>query len=164
MKTIIFFRHGKSDWDAPSGHEHERSLAKRSVRDAKRMGRHVSESCLLPDACLTSTAIRARATMELAHEAGGWTAPIRTIEALYGAGPDDVLSIIQATSDNASSIVLAGHEPTWSSTVEKLTGGGPVEMPTAAMARIDMMVDTWSDVSWGQGDLVWLTIPKALGK
>ena len=162
MKTIILFRHGKSDWDAPFGHDHERPLAKRGVRDAKRMGRFLAASGLLPDVCLTSTAIRARTTMELAHEAGEWLEPIRASETLYHATPRNVLSVIRATSDNASSIILAGHEPTWSSTVEQLVGGGTIRMPTAAMARIDVMVQRWADVSWGYGNLIWLVIPKAV--
>lgn len=162
MKTIVLFRHGKSDWDAPFGRDHERPLARRGVRDAKRMGVYLSESGLLPDVCLTSTAIRARTTMELAHEAGGWASPIRATDALYEASPGVVLGEIRATSDRASSIILAGHEPTWSSTVEQLIGGEAVQMPTAAMARIDVMVERWADVSWGSGDLIWLVTPKAL--
>jgi hypothetical protein len=35
-------------------------------------------------------------------------------------------------------------------------------MPTAAMARIDVMVQRWADVSWGYGNLIWLIVPKAL--
>ena len=162
MKTIILFRHGKSDWDASFGHDHERPLAKRGVRDAKRMGRFLTASGCAPDACVTSTAVRARTTIELAHEAGEWKAPIEATEALYAASPSSVLSVIQATSGSASSIILAGHEPTWSSTVEQLVGGGAVRMPTAAMARIDLMVQRWADVSWGHGNLIWLVIPKAL--
>lgn len=162
MKTIILFRHGKSDWDAPFGRDHERPLAKRGVRDAKRMGRFLTSTGLLPDLCLTSTAIRARTTMELAHEAGGWKSPIRATEALYEATPRSILSQLHAIDDSASTIILAGHQPTWSSTAEQLIGGGSVQMPTAAMARVDVMVTRWADVSWGFGSLIWLAIPKAL--
>ena len=162
MKTIILFRHGKSDWDAPFDHDHERPLAKRGIRDAKRMGRFLVASGCIPDVCLTSTAVRARTTMGLAHEAGEWTEPIRATEALYLASPRNVLSVVRATSDSASSIILAGHEPTCSSSIEQLIGGGTVRMPTAAMARIDVMTERWADVSWGYGNLIWLMIPKAL--
>ncbi len=126
------------------------------------MGIFLTETGIQPDVCLTSTAIRARTTMELAHEAGGWTQPIRATEALYDASPSSVLGVIQTTDDSASSIILAGHEPTWSSMVEALVGGGRVEMPTCAMARIDVLVEGWVGVSWGRGNLVWLVTPKTI--
>ena len=88
--------------------------------------------------------------------------PIQATEALCLASPRSVLSIIRSTSGDASSIILAGHQPTWSSTAEQLVGGGTIRMPTAAMARIDVMVQRWADVSWGYGNLIWLVIPKAL--
>ncbi|MDX1440002.1 MAG: histidine phosphatase family protein [Rubricoccaceae bacterium] len=162
MKTIILFRHGKSDWDAPFGHDHERPLAKRGVRDAKRMGRFLAEAGPLPDLCITSTAVRARTTVELAHEAGEWLAEIRATEQLYHAGAQEVLNLARSVSAETTTLLLAGHQPTWSVTIERLIGGGSVTVPTAAMARIDVMAERWSDVGWGDGSLIWLVIPKAL--
>ena len=39
MKSVILFRHGKSDWGANYDHDHERPLSKRGIRDAKKMGK-----------------------------------------------------------------------------------------------------------------------------
>lgn len=162
MKTIILFRHGKSDWDAHFDRDHERPLAKRGVRDAKRMGKFLTQSGLAPEACLTSTANRARTTMELAHEAGGWKPEIRATRAFYGASPRDILSVLHSLDDRIANVLLTGHEPTWSSTVERLVGGGSVRMPTAAMARVDVMTQRWADIDWGYGSLIWLVTPKSL--
>lgn len=162
MKTILLLRHGKSDWDAPFGHDHERPLAKRGVKDAKRMGTLLTAAGPIPDLCITSTAIRARTTMELAHEAGSWNAEIRATEQLYHAGPAEVLQVIRSAPPDVSTILLAGHQPTWSVTTERLIGGGNITMPTAAMARIDVAVHRWTEVSWGLGTLIWFIIPKAI--
>lgn len=100
--------------------------------------------------------------MELAHEAGGWKSPIQETKTLYEASPNSILNVIRGVSDSISSIILAGHEPTWSSMVANLTGGGSVRMPTAAMAHIDVDVQRWEDVSWGNGQLIWHVTPKSL--
>ena len=39
MKTLLFFRHGKSNWDADYDVDHNRPLAKRGRKAARAMGR-----------------------------------------------------------------------------------------------------------------------------
>lgn len=162
MKTLLFFRHGKSDWDAPFDRDHDRPLAKRGRQAARVMGRFLASSGQAPDSIVTSTAVRARDTVRMASLAGGWSASIRETSDLYGAGPETILSLVRTEPDAAQSLLLAGHEPTWSRTVGMLTGGCNVRFPTAAMARIDFDVFSWQDVDFGLGELVWLIPPKAL--
>lgn len=162
MKSLLFLRHGKSDWDAPFNHDHDRPLAKRGVKAAKVMGRFIAASGEEPDSILTSTAVRARDTVETASRAGGWSAPIHQTSELYGASPQSVLELVQEQSDTLDSLMLVGHEPTWSHTVSLLTGGANLRFPTAAIARIDFDVFSWRDVDLGRGELIWLVPPKAL--
>lgn len=162
MKTLLFFRHGKSDWDAPFDRDHDRPLAVRGQKAAQTMGRFLASSGQVPDSIVTSTALRARDTVQLASRAGGWSAPIRETLDLYGADPRSVLSLIHGEPDSVRSILLAGHEPTWSHTVSLLTGGGNVLFPTAAMARIDFDVHAWREIDFGLGGLIWIIPPKAL--
>lgn len=162
MKTVLFLRHAKSDWDAPFGRDHERPLAKRGVKAAKRMGRYLAETGPLPDVCVTSTAVRARTTLALAHEAGGWTAPVHETDRLYACGLGEVGAVIAETDDAADVLILVGHEPTWSEAVEELTDGSPVRMPTAALACIDFEAVAWNEISWGEGTLRWLVVPREL--
>ncbi len=163
MKTILLLRHGKSDWDADFGHDHDRPLAKRGRKAAKTMGKFLVASGTLPDRIVTSTAKRARTTLELACKAGGLTAPVREARELYGAGPTDLLREIHAADDAADVLLLVGHQPGWGETVSRLIGGGAVQFPTAALARVDVDVQQWRDVAFGRGELVWLVPPKALG-
>ena len=43
MRSIIIFRHGKSDWDAIYDRDHNRPLSKRGVKASKKMGRNAAE-------------------------------------------------------------------------------------------------------------------------
>lgn len=163
MKTLLFLRHGKSDWDADFSYDHERPLNARGRKAAKRMGRFLAASGTVPDRIVTSTAVRARTTLDLVREAGGLTAPVRESRDLYGAGPSDLLREIHATDDAADVLLLVGHQPGWGETVGRLIGGGAVRFPTAALACVAVEVPRWRDVAFARGELLWLVPPKALG-
>jgi len=162
MKTILFFRHGKSDWDAPFDHDHERPLAKRGRKAAKATGRYLSQIGVIPDGIVSSTALRARDTVSIASEAGAWNAQIRESQALYGASPEQIIKVIQSEPDTTERLMLVGHEPTWSETAGMLIGQGNIRFPTGAVARIDFGVDSWSAVRFGEGEMVFLVPPKLL--
>lgn len=159
MKTLLLFRHAKSDWDAGFADDHARPLAERGVKAARRMGRWATASDLVPDRALASTALRARQTLALAAEAGGWAGPAHLTDALYDATPEAVLAEIRATPDDAAVLVVVGHEPTTSRLVSLLIGGGLVEIKTAAVARVDLNVTRWTDVGAGRGMLSALVSP-----
>ena len=160
MKTIIILRHGKSDWNAECGGDHERPLNERGRNAAARMGRLLDRIEQVPDRVLTSSAVRARETVEIAAEAGGWSCPVEVLPEFYASDPTTVVRRIRAEDDSVSSLLIAGHEPTWSTLTAELSGGGWLRFPTAAMARVDLEVESWKDVDAGRGMLVWFLIPR----
>lgn len=162
MKTILVLRHAKSDWDAEYTDDHARPLADRGVKAARKMGLWLTTAGMVPERAVSSTATRARQTLALAAETGGWTGAARITDALYEASPDDVLAEIRQTPDEAASVVVVGHEPTHSRLVSLLIGGGQIEMKTAAVARIDVPVTRWADVAPGRGTLTGLYTPASL--
>ncbi len=164
MKTLILFRHGKSDWDHETGGDHERPLAKRGLRAARTMGRLLSLAGEAPDSIVTSSATRARTSVELAREAGRWDAPVRVTRSLYEATPFIVLEEVQAEPDSTSALLMAGHQPTWSELTSLLISGGVVPFPTAGMARVDLHISSWKDDARGTGELVWFMRPKFFTK
>ncbi len=162
MKTILLFRHGKSDWDADYEADRNRPLAKRGEKAASLMGRYLASLDQLPDRVICSSALRAKETVRLAAKAGKWSCPITFAEELYEASPEQVLHLIRESQDSLNSILLAGHEPTWSLLAGGLIGNAKVKFPTAAMARIDLAVARWKEAGFGKGTLVWMVSPKLL--
>lgn len=160
MKSVLILRHGKSDWDAGHGSDHERPLARRGIRAAELMGRFLSHIDQVPDQVVSSTAIRARSTAELGIEAGQWNSPALYTEALYGASVGSVLELLRQIDDSVARVLLVGHQPTWSELISELTGGATCRFPTAALARVDFKVGRWDEVQAGNGTLVWLVTPK----
>jgi len=162
MKTLLVMRHAKSDWGSPSGDDHERSLADRGVKAARRMGRFLADAGPTPQLVISSTAVRARTTVELAVESGGWKCPIITRVDFYASDPDRVLDVVRETEDSVERLLIAGHEPTWSTLVTWLIGGGRVGMPTAAVACLDLRNDRWIDLAPATCELRWLVTPKTM--
>ncbi len=161
MKTILFFRHGKSDWKAGFGQDHERPINERGRSDVGRMGRFLVGIECLPDRILSSSAVRARTTMELARAAGGWGEISTEItDALYEASPSGVLALVRAQNDVFERLLLVGHEPTWSTLIGGLVGQAAVRVSTATMARVDFHATRWNQIDYGRGELRWLVPPK----
>ncbi|MEB3288812.1 MAG: histidine phosphatase family protein [Leptolyngbya sp.] len=158
-KHLIFFRHGKSDWEASFDRDYDRPVAERGRRAAQTMGRWLAATQRVPDLAITSSAVRAKTTLDLAMTAGQWGCPTQETDALYEATVDRVLGVIHQQPDRCQSLMLVGHEPAWSDTLTYL-GGGTVRMPTAAMACLRVEVDRWIQVRQGRGTLLWLMPPK----
>ncbi|HEX8299155.1 MAG TPA: histidine phosphatase family protein [Rubricoccaceae bacterium] len=161
MKTILLFRHAKSDWTSDTP-DIERPLAERGRKAAVKMGRLIAASGAAPERVLASSAVRTRETARLAAEAGFWKATERITDALYEATPEAVLAEIQSEPDEAATLVVIGHEPTTSRLAALLVGGGTFEVKTASVLRIDVPVVRWADIGAGRGALVWAIAPETL--
>ncbi len=162
MLRLYLLRHGKSDWDAPYGADHNRPLAPRGRRAARRVGAFLSGLGQEPHSVVTSTAVRAQKTAALAAEAGSWSCPIRSTEKLYLASPAALLAEARAEVSGVERLMLVGHEPAGSDTVGLFIGSGRVKMVTAALARLDLPGTDWSRIGFGGATLAWLVTPKLL--
>ena len=142
MKTLLVLRHAKSSWTDPARDDHERPLNKRGRRDAPRMGELVREFGLIPDVIISSDAVRARLTAEAVAEAARYAGEILLDPRLYLACPADILSLLATVRANAGTVMIVGHNPGLETLVEQLTGERQ-DLPTAALAQIDLPIDQW---------------------
>ena len=161
-RRLLLLRHAKSDWDATYGDDHERPLAPRGRRAARLVGHFLRAVDRAPDLIITSSAVRARSTVELAAEAGGWGAQIEVSGDFYGSGPRRVLEVLRLRGGRHATVLLAGHEPVWSALAGGLVGGACLRFPTAALASLRFDVDEWRDAK--RAELEWLVTPKLLGR
>ena len=162
----MLLRHGKSDWDANIARDHDRILAPRGEQAAKLMGQAIRDSDLIPDRIVSSSAIRARSTAELASEAGAWGCPMKITEDLYATSVSGALSVLRSQDEGGSvgRILLVGHEPTWSGLASGLIGGGRLGVVTASLVVITLGIQRWADIGLSQGELSLFVIPRWLKK
>ncbi len=159
MRRLVLFRHGKSDWDADFRSDHERPLNGRGARSARLMGKLLAKTGETPTLVLSSTAVRATSTAQAAIKAGNWDVEYRQDHSLYGASPSSMLEYIRALPDRHGSVMLVGHEPTWSGLVSAFTGAH-ARVPTASMVGMRFSSARWVDVRFDGGELLWLLKPR----
>ena len=162
MKSVILFRHGKSDWNTSYGSDHDRPLNGRGIKAAKKMGLYLSNKNQIPDLVISSTATRAKTTAQLAMESANWTSKFILESGIYGGSPDYLLELIHAQENKYDSLCLVGHEPNFSSFISIATSKDYLNFTTANMAKINFDVDSWIKVQFSTGNLEWHQQPKNL--
>lgn len=162
MKTIYLLRHGDAESAASYDDDHDRQLTEQGRRAMRRLGQFMAATGQVPDRFVTSTAVRARQTVEALMNGDAELAdlPLRASHALYQAEPVDVLEEIQTTGTEAQSVLLVGHQPAWSTAVSQFVGTAHVSLPPGTCAQIDVPADQWADVAFGSGVLRWLLPPR----
>lgn len=123
------------------------------------MGRLLVGVDQVPELVISSTAKRAHQTAVLAAEAGSWDCQVVTDQTLYGGGPSGVLQTVAKRGGGAQRVLIVGHEPTASVLVADLVGAR-VEMKTASVAGIGLLIDEWADIADATGWLDFLLHPR----
>ena len=161
-KTLIIMRHAKSSWDNPGLADYDRPLNKRGLRDASRMAQWLSESELIPDQVIASAACRANQTASIVTNELALETDILETRDLYLSDYDAYLEQVSYLPNDVETVLVIGHNPTMESLVYLLSGES-VSMPTAAIAVIQLPIDTWSNqVTSASANLVKHVFPKSL--
>ncbi len=166
-RRLLLLRHGKSDWHADYGSDHDRPLAPRGERAADLVGRWLRRAGRIPDLALTSSARRARDTVYRAATSGEWPCEIRELDELYMTSAAGALAVAAGTPAEIDTLLLAGHQPTLSSLAALAIGGGEVRMPTAGLACLRLESGgighgDWAAARPGAFVLEWHVIPRLL--
>ncbi len=161
MKTLTLLRHAKSSWAEPALRDFDRPLNDRGKRDLPRMAARFVEEHDPPELIVSSPARRARKTARgFAKGVGSNKEEVSFDERIYEAYLDTLLEVIWSLDDSLGDVMLVGHNPGFTELCEWLSGAGIANMPTCALARIELDVARWSDVGRGSGSLVGYDYPK----
>ena len=168
MPELMALRHAKSSWGEGAMSDRERPLAGQldafrvRMEAAKRMGRMISKLDQVPDLVLSSPAVRALTTAELASKAGRWGREITVVPSFYGGSWTAVAEAVRDRGAGAERVLVVGHEPTWSELVSVLTGGSLVAMPTAGLSCLSILGPSWSGLGPGCAELLWHVTPRMI--
>lgn len=164
MKTLLLMRHAKSSWKQKDLADQERPLNKRGWRDAPLMGHLLVDRELVPQRIVSSSAVRARETVEaiqgVLNEAGGFPGQVDYLDQLYMAEPPEYYSTLRAIPDDLERVMVVGHNPGLESLLQLLVNR--IEsLPTAVLAHIVLPIEHWNDLSQETtGELIEIWRPK----
>ena len=162
MRSVILFRHAEAEWIGKTGSDHDRVLSPNGIKDAEKMGIYISKKNNIPELVISSTAIRAKTTAEVAIKSGKWGSPFQLEAGIYGGNPEFLLKLAKRQEEKVISVCFVGHEPNFSSFIAHATNNTYKNFPTASIAKIDFDVKSWEDVVFGFGILDFLVYPQEL--
>lgn len=163
MKTLYVIRHAKSSWADPTASDFERGLNNRGKKDAPKMGKRLKEKEIHPDAVISSPAKRALSTARRISEVLKFGKErIATDQRLYHADEDTILSVVHEINDKQHIAMVFGHNPGLTGFVNAISAEelSIDNVPTCGIVAFSLPVDSWRDVTWRCGNLLFFTYPK----
>ena len=165
MKRLILTRHAKSSWDDPMTPDHDRPLNERGKAAAADLGQWLASRGYVPDKVLCSDAVRTRATFSGIAPALPGTPVLELKPALYHAGPDVMLAVLQNAKTDC--VMIIGHNPGIAEFAERLVAHAPASpdfarYPTGATLVADFLIDSWADLAWGTGVVDYFIVPREM--
>ena len=162
MKTLILVRHAESSSPNKIIEDYERPLKKTGVLDAEKIGQHLKTNKYIPDYILTSGAQRALETAQIISEQlFDKPVVINNNKLIYGASVKDIINLIKSFDENYHTIMIVGHNPTITLSINKITNVNIDHVPTLGTAMIKYDINRWENLK-EVGELVEFIYPKKL--
>jgi phosphohistidine phosphatase len=166
---LYLLRHAKSSWADAGLDDHERPLAPRGEKAARRIGAHLAQRAHPPELVLCSSA--RRTTMTLAGIAPALPAGVDTSieDPLYAASSGELLERLRRVSDDVGGVMLIGHNPGLEALAHLLVGAGDASLrarlatkyPTGALATMSF-TGSWTSLGPGRATLEGYVVPRDL--
>ena len=161
MRTLFLVRHAKSSWDNPGLRDFDRSLNERGQTDAPRMAQMLVKEGYQPDLLVSSPAKRALTTALFFAEAFKINPDSVVREPnIYEAFPQEILRIISNLPNEAQTIMIFGHNPTFTDVVNRFTDDFIENLPTCGVVKITSTAPSWNEFYEGNSKVTACFFPK----
>lgn len=151
MKTLILVRHAKAEPENELG-DHMRALSSAGRQQAQLLGDLIAEQAQGISRVLVSSALRTKETYRLIATTEGQWPSGTSLDAIYEAGPRELIDLIHECGEDDECMMIVGHEPTISSLASMLHDSRDdmaqqvrLGVPTATACILDVPV-AWTDV------------------
>lgn len=160
MKKLFLVRHAKSGSKSIGMNDFDRPLNERGMADAPMMGERLKLRGAAVDLIVCSPALRARQTAELIAAALSIDAgEIVEEAAIYEAWVEDLDRVVRGFDDGCGSVMLVGHNPGLTEFLAALCSCGGFDLSTAAVAEVELDIESWSRPAAGAGRLCSFDYP-----
>jgi phosphohistidine phosphatase len=154
-RYLYLLRHAQSAERQPGQTDFDRELTTKGIKQSVQVARYFLDQKTFPEIIHSSLAQRAKFTTDLITDALKYD-PERIFfhEDLYEASTRTFFQFITSIDDNFHHVLCVGHNPAISYLAEYLTKAEISEMVPAGMSIIQFNIDSWKEVSEGNGLLI----------
>lgn len=153
MKELVILRHAKSNRNYLV-EDSNRPLSPEGIDRIKRVSLHKSSYFENTDIILSSPAIRALHTAMIVINTLEVSLDKLSIDKhLYTFSGDDVIDYVYALNDQWQKVVIVGHNPAFTETINHFSNERINHLRTAGLAQITFDAKHWSDI--GLGDVAF---------
>ena len=161
MKKLILIRHAKSSWKDMSLTDFNRPLNGRGKSDGPLMASYLSNRFDNFHFLHSSSSARTFETSKYFIEQIQF-GEIQYDDSLYHCSSSSILEMIKNYSDDYQSAVIIAHNPGLTNLINNITTISLDNLPTTGIAEIEFNINSWSDISCENSNLVDLKFPKQL--
>lgn len=162
-RYLYLVRHAQSAEKQVNQNDFGRELTSTGVKQALLVGNYLLQQHIMPDVIMTSTAERARMTARMIADALKTDIEkINLQEDLYEASTRTFFQFITQLEDDLHHVMCVAHNPVVTYLAEYLTGAEVGDMVPAGMAMIKFNIQSWKEVSQGNGELENYITPEML--
>jgi phosphohistidine phosphatase len=163
MKTLYIIRHGKSSWEEARQRDHDRILLPKGVKRTLKIGNFLKSRNIQADLIISSSANRAYETAAII--AGVIDYPLNKIDkqaSFYNAEDSTILDHLFSIDNEINSVMIFGHNPTFTNLANIFLGDIIDWMPTTAVLSINFATHKWEDLMLADKKKNFLVTPKML--
>jgi phosphohistidine phosphatase len=159
-KHLFLYRHAEAAQSHAKDGDRERELTSKGIMQSNQMGAYLLANHYNIKSIFSSPALRAHQTAAITAEAMKIsTSEIILDEELYNATTRMFFGFIGKLDGMLNTVMCVGHNPTLTYLAEYFTKEAIGDMMPAGIAIIKFDINSWSEVSQGNGQLVKYVTP-----
>lgn len=165
MKTLYIVRHAKSSWDHAGLADHERPILDMGQKRTELVGDFLVENNHKVDLLISSHAVRARQTASIIADYLNYPEEdIQISNQIYHSNIDTLFDLLYELPEDVNSVMLFGHNPTFTSFANYFLQKKIDWLPTSAIVCIEFETEKWENVINAKKSAKFVITPKLLKK
>jgi len=128
------------------------------------MGKRLKEKEIQPDLIITSPAKRAASTAKRIAKVLKYPKDaIKVVNKLYHGDEDTMLDVLSKLKDKHNTVFIFGHNPGLTDFVNSIMSEelDIDNVPTCGVVAFQFQAESWSQVTWGTGKMMFFDYPKS---
>lgn len=148
-KKLFIIRHGKASWKLEDIDDFDRSLTERGINNAYQIASQIKTKLSLPISMVSSPANRALHTSIIFARTIQFPLDKLVInDSFYEfSGKNEILNLIQTTSNSINTLLIFGHNPTFTDLANVFLKEKILELPTSGCVIITFETENWLNIS-----------------